>query len=53
MAAYVTFEATDAGTRMTAVTRFADADQMQTLLDMGMQEGMALAIGQIDELLTS
>jgi uncharacterized protein YndB with AHSA1/START domain len=53
MAAYVTFEATDAGTRMTAVTRFVDAEQMQTLLDMGMPEGMALAIGQIDELLTS
>jgi uncharacterized protein YndB with AHSA1/START domain len=48
MAAYVTFEATGTGTRMTAVTRFVDAEQMQTLLDMGMQEGMAQAIGQID-----
>jgi uncharacterized protein YndB with AHSA1/START domain len=53
MAGYVTFEATDNGTRMTAVTRFIDASQMQTMLDMGMQEGMALAIGQIDTLLAS
>jgi uncharacterized protein YndB with AHSA1/START domain len=53
MAAYVTFDATDTGTRMTAVTRFVDAEQMQTLLDMGMQEGMAQAIGQIDGLLSA
>ena len=53
VAGYVTFEATDNGTRMTAVTRFIDASQMQTMLDMGMQEGMALAIGQIDALLAS
>ena len=51
MAGYVTFEATDTGTRMTAVTRFIDAAQMQTMLDMGMQEGMTQAIGQIDALL--
>jgi len=48
---YVTFEATDGGTRMTAVTHFIDAVQMQTMLDMGMQEGMTQAIGQIDALL--
>jgi uncharacterized protein YndB with AHSA1/START domain len=53
MSAYVTFEATEGGTRMTAVTRFIDTPQMETLLDMGMQEGMAQAIGQIDDLLSS
>jgi hypothetical protein len=38
-------------TRMTAVTRFVDVEQMELLLGMGMQEGMAQAIGQIDNLL--
>jgi uncharacterized protein YndB with AHSA1/START domain len=52
MSGYVTFEATDSGTRMTAVTHFIDAAQMQTFLDMGMQEGMTQAIGQIDALLS-
>jgi uncharacterized protein YndB with AHSA1/START domain len=53
MSGYVTFEATDGGTRMTAVTRFIDAAQMQAMLEMGMQEGMTQAIGQIDGLLSS
>ena len=53
MSGYVTFEETASGTRMTAVTRFTDVEQMQMMLGMGMQEGMALAIGQIDELLLS
>jgi uncharacterized protein YndB with AHSA1/START domain len=52
MSGYVTFEATDGGTRMTAVTRFIDASQMQTMLEMGMQDGMTQAIGQIDALLS-
>lgn len=52
MAGYVTFETTDTGTRMTAVTQFVDTAQMQTLLGMGMQEGMSQAVGQIDELLS-
>jgi uncharacterized protein YndB with AHSA1/START domain len=53
MAGHVTFEAVDGGTRMTAVTRFTDVEQMQTMLGMGMQEGMAQAIGQIDSVLTA
>ena len=53
MAGYVTFEATDGGTRMTAVTRFIDAAQMETMLGMGMEEGMTAAIGQIDALLAA
>ncbi len=51
MAGRVTFEAVDDGTRMTAVTQFTDVQQMETMLDMGMQEGMTEAIGQIDALL--
>jgi uncharacterized protein YndB with AHSA1/START domain len=52
MSGYVVFEATDSGTRMTAVTHFVDTAQMQAMLDMGMQEGMTQAIGQIDALLS-
>jgi uncharacterized protein YndB with AHSA1/START domain len=52
MSGYVTFEATATGTRMTAVTQFVDAAQMQTMLGMGMQEGMTQAIGQIDALMS-
>ena len=52
MPGYVTFEAVDGGTRMTAVVQFVDADQMETMLGMGMQEGMSLAMGQIDALLS-
>jgi uncharacterized protein YndB with AHSA1/START domain len=51
MAGEVTFEAIEGGTRMTAVTRFTDVKQMETMLGMGMQEGMAAAISQIDALL--
>jgi uncharacterized protein YndB with AHSA1/START domain len=50
-AAYMTLESVDSRTRMTAVTRFVDVEQMEILLGMGMEEGMALAIGQIDGLL--
>jgi uncharacterized protein YndB with AHSA1/START domain len=53
MSGYVTFEAIDGGTRMTAVTQFLDTAQMETMLGMGMQEGMTQAIGQIDALLSS
>ena len=52
MPGYVTFEAVDGGTRMTAVVQFVDVDQMETMLGMGMQEGMSLAMGQIDALLS-
>jgi uncharacterized protein YndB with AHSA1/START domain len=51
MSGYVTLEAIDRGTRMTAVTHFVDVIQMESMLDMGMQEGMTQAIGQIDSLL--
>lgn len=47
----VTFEQTETGTRMTTLTRFVSVEQMDQMLGMGMQEGMGLAIGQIDALL--
>jgi uncharacterized protein YndB with AHSA1/START domain len=52
MPSHVTFELVDAGTRMTAVTHFVSVEQMDTMLNMGMEEGMALAMGQIDALLS-
>jgi uncharacterized protein YndB with AHSA1/START domain len=48
----VTFVDADGGTRMTTVTRFTDVEQMQKMLAMGMEEGMTLAIGQIDSVLS-
>ncbi|HXB66523.1 MAG TPA: SRPBCC domain-containing protein [Solirubrobacteraceae bacterium] len=48
---HVTFEATDTGTRMTVVTNFLDVAQMERMIEMGMKEGMTLAVGQIDALL--
>ena len=38
---------------MTITSRFATADQMDQLVQMGMVEGMTAAIGQIDELLAA
>ena len=50
-AGHVSFDALGERTRMTVLTRFVDAEQMHKMLDMGMQEGMTLAVGQIDALL--
>jgi uncharacterized protein YndB with AHSA1/START domain len=47
----VILEPRDGGTRMTVLTQFADVEQMQKMLAMGMQEGMVGAVGQIDALL--
>lgn len=47
----VTFESTGSGTRMTALTKFRDTAQMERMIGMGMEEGMRLAIGQIDGIL--
>jgi uncharacterized protein YndB with AHSA1/START domain len=52
MAGYVTFVVAGGGTRMTALTRFTDVEQMQTMLGMGMEEGMTQAVGQIDAVLS-
>lgn len=47
----IEIEGSHAGTRMLVQTRFTDVAQMEKLLGMGMQEGFAMAIGQIDGLL--
>jgi uncharacterized protein YndB with AHSA1/START domain len=47
----VTIEALGAGSRMTTITTFADTGQLEKVLAMGMEEGMRLAMGQIDALL--
>jgi uncharacterized protein YndB with AHSA1/START domain len=52
MAGYVTFDVLEGRTRMTVLTRFVDAEQMQTMLEKGMQDGMNQALGQIDAVLS-
>ena len=47
----VTFEAVDGGTRMTTVSTFESADQLEQMSAMGMEEGMREAMGQIDGIL--
>jgi hypothetical protein len=37
---------------MTAVTMFSSAEQLEQMLQMGMEEGMRLAVGQIDAILS-
>lgn len=46
-----TFGATPAGSRVTTTTYFNSADELARLLDMGMDEGMRLALGQLDDVL--
>jgi uncharacterized protein YndB with AHSA1/START domain len=53
MPSSVSFEAFNGGTRMTSMTNFTDAEQMEKMLNMGMQEGMEQAVGQIDDLLAT
>jgi hypothetical protein len=38
---------------MTSVTTFASAEQLAKMLDMDMEEGMRLAVGQIDGVLAA
>jgi uncharacterized protein YndB with AHSA1/START domain len=47
----VELEPAGAGTRMLVRTQFVDVEQMERMLGMGMQEGMGMALGQIDGLL--
>lgn len=42
------FEATDGGSRVTTTTWFNSADELEQLLEMGMEEGMTAAMGQMD-----
>ena len=47
----VTLEAVGDRTRMSIVTTFESAEQLQQMMEMGMEEGMREAMGQIDALL--
>lgn len=46
-----TFVAQGAGTRATYVSRYASAQALQQVLDMGIVEGASAAMGQIDDVL--
>ena len=45
------FEETNEGSRLVTTTHFGSLDQLEQLLDMGMEEGMTSAMGQIDDVL--
>lgn len=47
-----TFEATDAGSRLSTVTKFESAEALEATLAIGMEEGMREAMGQMDAVLT-
>ncbi|MFI7483722.1 SRPBCC domain-containing protein [Kocuria sp. M1R5S2] len=49
--AVVTLEDLGGRTRMTTFSTFESADQLRTMLEMGMEEGMRQAMGQIDDVL--
>ena len=46
-----TLEEHDGRTRMTILNQFASADQMSELLEMGQEQGMTMALDQIDGIL--
>jgi len=46
-----TFEPTATGSRFTSVTQFPSAEAMQQLVEMGMEEGLRSALGQLDGVL--
>ncbi len=45
------FEGTDSGSRLTTTTFFNNVEELEQLLNMGMEEGMRQAMGQIDAVL--
>lgn len=45
------FEEIEGGTRMTLYSRFVDLDQLRQISEMGMEEGMHQAMGQMDAVL--
>jgi len=47
----VTLDGDDGRTRMTVLARFAAIDDLERVLEMGMEEGMKQALAQIDALL--
>ncbi|HEX2208194.1 MAG TPA: SRPBCC domain-containing protein [Longimicrobium sp.] len=46
-----TFEPTATGSRFTSVTHFPSLEAMQQLVEMGMEEGLRSAMGQLDGVL--
>ena len=50
--AVITLDAIGTRTRMTLRTQFTSIEQLGQMIEMGMQEGMQQALGQLDELLT-
>ena len=49
--AVVTLDESQGRTRMTVVTHFESVDQLEKMVEMGMQEGTTQAMGQIDDLI--
>jgi uncharacterized protein YndB with AHSA1/START domain len=47
----VSLEEVDNSTRMTLQSKFPSAEAMQQMVEMGMEEGLTLAVGQIDDLI--
>jgi uncharacterized protein YndB with AHSA1/START domain len=45
------FDATDTGSRVTTTTQFPSAEALASMLDMGMEDGMKAAMGQMDDVL--
>jgi uncharacterized protein YndB with AHSA1/START domain len=45
------FEPTDEGSKLSTVTYFASAESLEQAVEMGMVEGLTLAIGQLDRVL--
>ncbi len=45
------FETTPAGSRVTTTTTFGSAEEQAAMLDMGMEQGLTLAMGQMDQVL--
>jgi uncharacterized protein YndB with AHSA1/START domain len=46
-----TFESTASGSRFTSVTTFPSLEAMERLVEMGMEEGLRSALGQLDDVL--
>lgn len=49
--ANITFESIAAGTRVTIVSGFESAEQLEEMAKMGMEDGMRLALGQMQQIL--
>lgn len=47
----VTLDSAGGKTRMTSLSSFESADQLQQMMAMGMEEGMREAVGQMDAIL--